>query len=109
MSDKPTPPDTSAAATDVPEFVSDLDGGQLSADEKAKMDQGVQFGMNMLRLVPADEPLAREAHITGVLVAFMGTLWGTLGTEYARGFLEAQLQSMEPDVPHERYTAPRVQ
>ena len=60
-------------------------------------------------IVPADDPLAREAHITGVLVAFMGAMWGTLGTEYARGFLEAQLQSMEPDVPHERYTAPRVQ
>lgn len=29
MSDKPTPPDTSAASTDVPEFVSDLDGGQF--------------------------------------------------------------------------------
>ena len=58
---------------------------QLSAAEKAKMDQGVQFGMNMLKLVPSDDPLALEAHITGVLVAFMGAMWGTLGTEYARG------------------------
>jgi hypothetical protein len=81
---------------------------QLSAAEKAVMDKGVQFGMNMLKLVPADDPLAREAHITGVLVAFMGALWGTLGTEYARGFLEAQLRSMEPDVPSERFTAPRA-
>ena len=77
--------------------------------EKAKMDAGVQFGMNMLRLVPNDDKLAQEAHITGVLVAFMGALWGTFGTEYARGFLEAQLRSMGPDVPHERFTAPRVQ
>lgn len=82
---------------------------QLSAADQAAMDKGVQFGMNMLKLVPADDPLAREAHITGVLVAFMGAMWGTLGTEYARGFLEAQLRSMEPDVPHERFTAPRVQ
>ena len=82
---------------------------QLSAAEKAKMDQGVQFGMNMLKLVPADDPLAREAHITGVLVAFMGALWGTLGTEYARGFLEAQLRSMEPDKEHETFLAPRMQ
>lgn len=82
---------------------------QLSADDKAVMDKGVQFGMNMLKLVPADDPLAREAHITGVLVAFMGAMWGTLGTEYARGFLEAQLRSMEPGVTNETFTAPRVQ
>ena len=81
----------------------------MTEREKAAMDAGVQFGMNMLRLVPADGPLAREAHITGVLVAFMGALWGTLGTEYARGFIEAQLRGMEPDVPCERFTAPRVQ
>jgi hypothetical protein len=81
----------------------------MTEREKAAMDAGVQFGMNMLRLVPADDPLAREAHITGVLVAFMGALWGTLGTEYARGFIEAQLRGMKPDVPHERFTAPRVQ
>lgn len=82
---------------------------QLSAADKVKMDAGVQFGMNMLKLVPNDDPVAREAHITGVLVAFMGAMWGTLGTEYARGFLEAQLRSMEPDVQHERFIAPRVQ
>ena len=82
---------------------------KIRATEKAVMDAGVQFGINMLRLVPEDDKLAREAHITGVLVAFMGALWGTMGTEYARGFLEAQLRSMEPDVPNERFTAPRVQ
>lgn len=81
---------------------------QMNAAEKAKMDQGVQFGIAMLKLVPADDPLAREAHITGVLVAFMCAMWCTLGTEYARGFLEAQLRSMETDVPHERFT-PRMQ
>lgn len=82
---------------------------QLSAAEKAKMDQGIQFGMNMLKLVPNDDKLAQEAHITGVLVAFWGALWGTFGTEYARGFIEAQLRGMEPDQPHERFTPPRVQ
>ena len=84
----------------------------MNAKEKAAMDAGVQFGMNMLKLVPSDDKLAQEAHITGVLVAFMGAMWGTLGTEYARGFIgfiEAQLRGMEPDVPHERFTAPRVQ
>lgn len=81
----------------------------MDSKEKAAMDAGVQFGMNMLKLVPTDDTLAQEAHITGVLVAFMGALWGTFGTEYARGFIEAQLRSMEPDVPHERFTAPSVQ
>lgn len=27
----------------------------------------------------------------------------------ARGFIEAQLRGMEPDVPHDRFTEPRVQ
>lgn len=66
----------------------------MTEQEKAAMDAGVQFGMNMLRLVPTDDKLAQEAHITGVLVAFMGALWGTFGTEYARGFIEAQLRGM---------------
>ena len=82
---------------------------KMDAKEKAAMDAGVQFGLNMLRLVPSDDKLAQEAHITGVLVAFMGAMWGTFGTEYARGFIEAQLRGMEPDVSHERFTAPRVQ
>lgn len=86
-----------------------LDKQQLSATEQAAMDAGVKFGMNMLKLVPSDDKLAQEAHITGVLIAFWGALWGTFGTEYARGFIEAQLRGMESDVPHERFTAPRVQ
>ena len=81
----------------------------MTEQEKAVMDAGVQFGMNMLKLVPSEDKLAQEAHITGVLIAFWGALWGTFGTEYARGFIEAQLRGMEPDVPHERFTAPLVQ
>lgn len=80
-----------------------MDKQQMSAAEKAVFDEGVRFGMNMLRLVPTDNKLAQEAHITGVLIAFWGALWGTFGTEFARGFIEAQLRGMEPDVPHERY------
>ena len=82
---------------------------KMTDKEKAAVDAGVQFGLNMLMLVPSDDKLAQETHITGVLVAFMGALWGTLGTEYARGFIESQLRSMEPDVPSERFTAPRMQ
>ncbi len=80
-----------------------------TAAEKAAMDAGVQFGLNMMRLVPTDDRLAMEAHITGVLIAFWGALWGSFGTEYARGFIEAQLRGMEPDVPRERFIAPRLQ
>lgn len=80
-----------------------------TAQEKATMDDGIQFGMQILRQIPRGDPAAMEAHITGVLVVFMGALWGSYGTEYARGFLEAQLRGMQPDVPHERFTEPRVQ
>jgi hypothetical protein len=82
---------------------------KLSAKEQAVIDAGVLFGINMLKLVPRDDKLSQEAHITGVLIAFWGALWGTFGTEYARGFIEAQLRGMEPDVPSERFTEPRIQ
>jgi len=70
---------------------------------------GVQYGMQMLEKLPKDDRLALECHITGVLVVFWGALWGTFGTEYAMSFIEAQLRSMESDVPHERFTKPQVQ
>lgn len=82
----------------------------LSTADKAKMDAGVRFGMDMLKQLPkGGDSVALEAHITGVLIAFWGALWGTFGTEYARGFIEAQLRGMEPDQPHERFTPPKVQ
>lgn len=83
-----------------------LDKQQLTAAEKAAMDAGTQFGLSMLRLIPSDDKLATEAHITGVLIAFWGALWGTFGTEYARGFIKAQLRGMEADVPNETYVQP---
>lgn len=81
----------------------------LDDKQKAAMDAGVQFGMQMLTQLPKGDRLALECHMTGVLIAFWGALRGTFGTEYARGFIEAQLSGMEPDVPHERFTEPRVQ
>ena len=77
--------------------------------EKTAMDAGVRYGMDMLKQMPKGDPLTMEAHMTGVLIAFWGALWGTFGTEYARGFIEAQLRSMEPDVPHDRFAEPRLQ
>lgn len=82
---------------------------KLSAHEQAQIDAGIQFGMNTLRSVPTSDKVALEMHITGVLVVFMGALWGTLGTEYARGFIEAQLHSMDANHPHDRFSLPSVQ
>lgn len=80
----------------------------MDEKEKAVMDAGVQYGIQMIQQLPKTDRLATEAHITGVLIAFWGALWGTFGTEYARGFIEAQLRGMEPDVPHERFVEPRA-
>jgi hypothetical protein len=80
----------------------------MDEKEKAVMDAGVQYGMQMLQQIPKDDRLAMEARITGVLIVFWGALWGTFGTEYARGFIAAQLRGMEPDVPHERFVEPRA-
>lgn len=81
---------------------------KMTDQEKAAIDAGMKFGMDLLKQLPKGDRLALEGHMTGVLVAFWGALWGTFGTEYARGFIEAQLRGMEPDVPHERFTEPRV-
>lgn len=76
---------------------------------KAAMDAGIKFAMDAMGRMPKDNPEALEAHITGVLIVFWGALWGTLGTEYARDFIEAQLRGMEPEQPHNVFTPPRVQ
>lgn len=79
----------------------------INEKEQAMMNTGVQFGMNMLDQLPKGDRLALETHMTGVLIVFCGALWGTFGTEYARGFIEAQLRSMEPDVPKDTFTQPQ--
>lgn len=72
---------------------------------KASMD----FAMEALSRIPKDDKEALEAHITGMLIVFWGALWGTFGTEYARGFVEAQLNGMRDGMPHDRFTPPTVQ
>ena len=79
----------------------------MDAKETAVLDAGLKFGVQMLQQLPTRDKAALEAHMTGVLIVFWGALWGTFGTEYARGFIEAQLRGMEADVPHERFTEPR--
>jgi hypothetical protein len=76
-------------------------------DEKVKA--GLAFAMDAVQRIPTNDREALEAHITGVLAVFMGAMWGTLGTEFARGFIEAQLRSMQPGVEFDRFTKPRVQ
>lgn len=74
---------------------------------KAATDAAMQFAMDALKRVPKDDPEAFEAHLAGVLIVFWGALWGTFGTEYAQGFIEAQLRGMNG--PHDTFTPPRVQ
>ena len=84
-------------------------GEAMNDKEQAAMDAGVRYGIDMLKQMPKDDTLTMEAHMTGVLIAFWGALWGTFGTEYARAFIEAQLRGMEPDVPNEQFVEPTVQ
>ncbi len=73
--------------------------------ERAAMDAGVEYGIQLLKQIPTGDKIAMEAH----LIAFWGALWGSFGTEYARGFIEAQLRGMESDQAVEIYTPPTVQ
>ena len=86
-----------------------MTANEPSDKEKATMDEGIKFAMNMMKQLPSGDRLALEAHMTGVLTVFWGALWGTFGTEYARGFIESQLRGMEPDVPNERFPQTRKQ
>ena len=78
----------------------------MSENEK-DVDAGVQYGIKLLEQMPKGDPLAIEANITSVLITFWAALWGTSGTEFARGFIESQLRDMEAGNPHETYTKPR--
>lgn len=82
----------------------------MDTKQKAAMDAGVQYGMQVLKTLPnKDDRLALESNICGVLIVFWGALWGTFGTEYARGFIEAQLRGMGDDKERETFIEPRVQ
>lgn len=55
----------------------------------------IAFAMGVLGQMPKGDREALEDHMTAVLIVFWGALWGTFGTEYAKGFIEAQLRGME--------------
>lgn len=58
-------------------------------------DTAIKFAMGVLEQMPKADKEQLEDHMTAVLLVFWSALWGTFGTEYARGFIEAQLRGME--------------
>ena len=64
---------------------------------KKDNDDAVKYALEILKQLPKGSDLEKEAHITAVLIVFWSALWGTYGTEYAKGFIESQLKSMPDD------------
>ncbi len=69
-------------------------------NEKAAM----AYALKTLEQMPKTNPEELEAHLVAMLVLYWGALWGTMGSEYATGFIESQLAGMAPGVEHERFT-----
>jgi hypothetical protein len=65
-------------------------------------EAAMKWAMSLVNQIPKTSKEDKEAHITAVLIVFWGALWGTFGTEFARGFIEAQLRGM--DGPHQKFT-----
>lgn len=75
---------------------------------QAATEAAMKFAMETLERMPTNDPALLEAHLTAVLIVFWGALWGTLGTEYARGFIESQLRGMQDEVAHDRFVKPKA-
>lgn len=58
-------------------------------------DAAIKFAMGVLEQMPKANKDQMEDHMTAVLLVFWSALWGSFGTEYAKGFIEAQLRGME--------------
>jgi hypothetical protein len=65
-------------------------------------EAAMKWAMGLVNQIPKTSKEDTEAHITAALIVFWGALWGTFGTEFARGFIEAQLRGMEG--PHQKFT-----
>lgn len=76
----------------------------------AAMKAGIDFAMDALKRMPTATREEIEAHITGVLIVFWGALWGTMGTEYAEGFIQQQLRNMDASkaTGYEVWTPPQT-
>ena len=64
----------------------------------------IAYALKTLEQMPKGNPEELEAHLVAMLVLYWGALLGTMGTEYATGFIESQLAGMAPGVEHERFT-----
>lgn len=58
-------------------------------------DEAMKWALSLVGQIPKTSSEVTEAHITAVLIVFWGALWGTFGTEFAKGFIESQLRGME--------------
>lgn len=75
----------------------------------AATDAATKFAFDTFGRVPKDNKEAFEAHVTAVLILFLGALRGTFGSDHARDFIEEQLRGMEPDQSSVVFTPPRIQ
>ena len=62
-----------------------------------KETEAMDFALQILEQLPKADREQLELHMTAVLIVFWGALWGTFGTEYAKGFIQAQLEGMNGD------------
>lgn len=68
--------------------------------------KSIQYALGLIEQIPKGTPEELESHLTGVLIVFWAALWGSFGTEFAKGFIRAQLDGMKQQA--ETYTK-RVQ
>lgn len=61
----------------------------------AQVNASIDFAQAIFARVPKTDRVEFELHLTSVLIMFWGALWGTFGTEYAKGFIQSQLAGME--------------
>ncbi len=57
----------------------------------------IKYAMGLIEQLPKGSPQELESHLTAVLLVFMSALWGSFGTEFATGFIQAQLDSMKQE------------
>jgi len=62
-----------------------------------KEKEAMDFAMQVFDQLPKADREQLELNMTAVLIVFWSALWGTFGTEYARGFIESQLEGMNGD------------
>ena len=58
-------------------------------------EEAMRWALGLLDQMPKTDRETLEQNMTAALIVFWGALWGTFGTEYAKGFIEAQLHGME--------------